>query len=44
MTTSVTMTKKCIIDLIDRTYFSFDAKIYNDSDDVKMEVVNDEVK
>ena len=44
MTTSVTMTKKCIIALIDRTYLSFDAKIYNDSDDVKMEVVNDEVK
>ena len=33
--------KKFIIDIIDRTDFSFDAKSYNHSDDVKMEVVKD---
>ena len=35
--------EKFIIDLIDRTSFSFDAKIYNDSDNMKMVVVKNEV-
>ena len=35
--------EKFIIDLIDRTNFSFDAKIYNDSDNMKMVVVKNEV-
>ena len=33
--------KKVIIDLIDRTNFSFDGKIYNDSYDTKIEVVKE---
>ena len=36
--------KKIIIDLTNRTNWSFDAKICNDSDDVKMDVAKDEVK
>ena len=36
--------KKFIIDLIDRTDFSFDEKIYNDFDDAKMGVDKEEVK
>ena len=31
--------KKFIIDLIGRTDFTFDAKIYNDSDDVKWKLL-----
>ena len=33
--------KKIIIDLIDRTDFNFDRKIYDDSDDAKMEIVKE---
>ena len=33
--------KKVIINLIDRTNFSFDGKIYNDSYDTKIEVVKE---
>ena len=36
--------KKIIIDLIDRTDFNFDRKIYDDSDDAKMEIVKEEFK
>ena len=36
--------KKIIIDVTNRTNWSFDAKICNDSDDVKMDVAKDEVK
>ena len=36
--------KKIIIDLTNRTNWSSDAKISNDSDDVKMDVAKDEVK
>ena len=36
--------KKIISDLIDRTDFNFDRKIYDDSDDAKMEIVKEEFK
>ena len=36
--------KKIIIDLIDTTDFNFDRKIYDDSDDAKMEIVKEEFK
>ena len=35
--------EKFIIDITDGSNFSFDAKIYNDSDDAKMVVVKNEV-